>query len=92
MERLSDEDKFRMELEKKLRFRMMDDEIISEIKEKLSSEEKYELKIDDERVEAFDEFKSFIEGKENIKILRFDKNKDGADAIAKKSFRVIVEV
>ncbi|MBD5643212.1 hypothetical protein HYH96_04800 [Clostridium botulinum] len=87
---LVQEDKLRLKLEKKVRFRMFDNSIIKEIEDRLEDGE-YILNLIDERVQAFEEFQDVIKDKETVKIIKFDNKKNGELEISKKSFGVIIE-
>lgn len=91
IEKLVEEDKIRLKLEQKLRFRLLNKDIIEEIKQALENDTSYELNLSDKRVQAFDDYKDFLKDKVSVNIVKFDTKKDGSLAIAEKSFGVIVK-
>lgn len=83
IESLVQEDKIRLKLEKKIRFRLLDKSIVSDIEDALKDGQ-YELLINDNRVQVFDEFND-VKDKEKIKVIKIDK-------VNEKSIGLICEV
>ncbi|WP_425446652.1 hypothetical protein [Dethiothermospora halolimnae] len=91
IENIATENKVRLELEKKVRFKMNEYSVVDEIEEGLEKGE-YKLSLDDNRIESFEEFKELIEDKDSLAVVGFQKRKDGTNSIAKTSFGVMVKV
>ncbi|WP_053957145.1 hypothetical protein [Inediibacterium massiliense] len=91
VDRIATEDKIRLKLEQKVRFRMTDESIIGEIREGLK-DGAYELNLKDERIEAFEDFTDLLKDRKNITIVGFHLKKDGTESINKKNFGVMARV
>lgn len=92
IDRLETKHRVRNNIEQKVRFRLLDNSIINDIKAKVDNDEIYTLALDDKRIEMFEDFESQLEGLATLEVIKFDENKNGKIAIAPKSFGVIAKV
>lgn len=67
------EEKVRLDLYKKVRLKIIDSAIVSEISEKLEQVGEYKMILDDKRIKLFQEYKPELEGKDNLLIIGIDK-------------------
>lgn len=66
------DDSVKLNINKKVRFRLNDKSIISEIEDALKAG-KYELKLSDNRIQVFNEFEDFVKDKDVVNIIKIDK-------------------
>ena len=91
VERIATEDFMRKDLYKKIRLRFTDKSIVREIEEAIEKGRTYSLNLKDNRISVYHDFKHMTKDKEILKVLDFDKYRNGKNSITENSLGLIVQ-
>lgn len=92
VERITTEEFIRKDLYKKIRLRFTDKSIVTEIEEAIEKGRTYSLNLKDNRISVYHDFLHMTKDKDILKVMNFDKYRNGKNSITNNSLGLIVQM